>query len=82
MCGSDKTEWRDGTGKGTIYTFTVMRRAKVPYALAYVEIEEGPRMITNIVDCDLDTLEIGQDVELVFKPTEDGEPPVPCFRPA
>ena len=38
-------------------------------------------MMTNLVDCDFDTLQIGQTVKLVFKPT-DGGPPVPCFRPA
>ncbi len=38
-------------------------------------------MMTSLVDCDLDTLRIGQAVQLVFKPS-DGGPPVPCFRPA
>jgi uncharacterized OB-fold protein len=38
-------------------------------------------MMTNIVDCDFDKLRIGQDVKVVFKPTEDG-PPLPMFTPA
>jgi hypothetical protein len=38
-------------------------------------------MMTNIVDCDFDKLRIGQDVKLVFKPTEGG-PPLPMFTPA
>jgi len=58
-----------------------MRRAPVPYAIAYVELAEGPRMMTNIVDCDLDKIAIGQPVRLVFKPSEGG-PPVPMFTPA
>jgi uncharacterized OB-fold protein len=58
-----------------------MRRAPVPYALAYVTLDEGVTMMTNIVDCDLDAIRIGQSVRVVFKATEDG-PPVPMFTPA
>jgi uncharacterized protein len=80
FCGSDKIEWRNASGRGTIYTFSVMRRAKEPYAIAYVTLAEGPTMMTNIVDCDFDKLSIGQAVNVVFKDTEGG-PPVPMFRP-
>jgi uncharacterized protein len=80
FCGGDKVQWRDASGRGTIYTFSVMRRAKEPYAIAYVTLAEGPTMMTNIVDCDFDKLSIGQAVNVVFKDTEDG-PPVPMFRP-
>jgi uncharacterized protein len=52
----------------------------VPYAIAYVTLAEGPTMMTNIVDCDLDGIKIGQKVKVVFKPSEGG-PPVPCFAP-
>ena len=76
-----QTEWCDAAGTGTIYSFSVMRRGKVPFALAYVELAEGPRMMTNIVDCDFDRLAIGQAVSLVFKQADDGTP-VPCFTPA
>ena len=62
-------------------TYSVMRRAPVPYAIAYVTLEEGVSMMTNIVDCDLDQIRIGQAVRLVFKPS-DGGPPVPMFTPA
>jgi uncharacterized OB-fold protein len=68
----------EAKGTGSIYSFTVLR-TKQPYCLAYVELEEGPRMLTNIVDCDLDTVRIGQRVKLVFKPTEGEGPPVPMF---
>jgi uncharacterized OB-fold protein len=81
FCASETIEWRDGAGKGTVYTFTVMRRAKEPYAIAYVTLAEGPTMMTNIVDCDFDALRIGQEVAVVFKETENG-PPVPMFKPA
>jgi hypothetical protein len=81
FCTEGTIEWRDASGQGTIYTVSVMRRAKEPYAIAYVTLAEGPTMMTNIVDCDFDKLRIGQPVRVVFKPTEDG-PPVPMFRPA
>jgi uncharacterized OB-fold protein len=81
FCFSDRTEWREASGQGTIYSYSVMRRVPVPYAIAYVTLPEGVTMLTNIVDCDLDALRIGQAVKVVFKPT-DGGPPVPMFTPA
>ena len=80
FCASGKVQWRNASGRGTIYTFSVMRRAKEPYAIAYVTLAEGPTMMTNIVDCDFDKLSIGQAVGVVFKDTEGG-PPVPMFKP-
>jgi hypothetical protein len=80
FCFSD-CEWVEASGKGKIYTFSVMARAEVPYAIAYVTLDEGPSMMTNIVDCDFDKLKIGQAVELKFVPSEKG-PPMPMFKPA
>jgi uncharacterized OB-fold protein len=60
-----------------------MKRSKIPYAIAYVTLAEGPKMMTNIVDTDLDAIKVGQKVKLVFKETEDADgPPVPMFTPA
>ena len=82
FCFSADTTWQPVSGNGEIYTYSVMRRgAPVPYAIAYVTLAEGPAMMTNIVDCDLDAIHIGQKVKLVFKPS-DGGPPVPMFTPA
>jgi uncharacterized protein len=80
-CFSDKLEWVAASGRGKIYTLSVMERAEVPYCIAYVTLEEGPSMMTNIVDCDLGTLKIGQEVKLKFIPSEGG-PPMPMFTPA
>lgn len=80
FCFSAKTEWVEGSGKGKIYTYSVMRRAPEPYAIAYVTLAEGPTMMTNLVQCDFDALRIGQEVKLVWTPTEGG-PPVPTFTP-
>ncbi|HYZ42660.1 MAG TPA: Zn-ribbon domain-containing OB-fold protein [Stellaceae bacterium] len=80
FCFSGHTALQQASGSGTIYSYSVMRRAPVPYAIAYVTLSEGPTMMTNIVDCDLDQIRIGQTVRLVFKPSEGG-PPVSMFTP-
>ncbi len=80
-CFSDQTSWTESSGNGTIYSYSVMRRGTpVPYAIAYVTLAEGVTMLTNIVDCDLDAIRIGQAVRVVFKPTEGGAA-VPMFAP-
>src|SRR5690606_3646786 len=81
FCFSDKTEWRNASGHGVIYSYSVMRRVEVPYVIAYVTLDEGVTVMTNIVDCDPDTVRIGQRVKVKFQPS-DGGPPVPMFSPA
>lgn len=80
-CFSDSTAWREASGQGVIYSWSVMRRVPAPYAIAYVTLAEGPTMLTNIVDCDLDALRIGQKVRLVLKAAANGAQ-VPMFTPA
>jgi uncharacterized protein len=78
-CLSDRTEWVQAEGNGTIYSYSVMRRGvPVPYALAYVTLDEGVTMLTNIVDTDLDAIRIGARVRVAFRPAEGGIP-VPVF---
>lgn len=82
FCMSERTEWLETRGEGEIYTYTVTRRVgPVPYVLAYVTLDEGVTMMTNLVDCDFDSLRIGQRVRVVFKPTTEDGPKVPCFTP-
>jgi uncharacterized protein len=81
-CFSEKTEWKEGSGRGTIYSVSVMKRAPEVYAVAYVTLEEGPTMMTNIIDCDFDTVAIGQKVTITWRPTKDDGPPYPQFKPA
>jgi uncharacterized OB-fold protein len=80
-CASTSVEWIQASGHGTVYSFTVNRRGVADmsayanagvYVLAYVELEEGPRVMTNIVDCDPDSVRIGQKVQLVFHDTGQG----------
>ena len=86
-CGSENIEWFEASGRGTVYSFSVTRRMPgrwgkiAPFVLAYVELEEGPRLMPNIVDCDPESVAVGQAVEVVFHETEDG-PKLPRFRPA
>ncbi|WP_419842898.1 Zn-ribbon domain-containing OB-fold protein [Candidatus Poriferisodalis sp.] len=78
QCGSTSVTWFQASGRGTVYSATVTRRipgswrAAAPFVLAYVELDEGPRVLTNIVGCDPDTVRIGQAVQAVFDPTPEG----------
>ena len=80
-CQSVNTEWYEASGKGVIYSYSVMRRGDNPYAIAYVTVEEGVTMLSNIVECDYDSLSIGQAVEVVFRKSTDSRQSVPVFRP-
>ena len=77
---SANVEWVEAAGKGVIYTFSVMRRADPQYVIAYVRLVEGITMMTNIVECDPDSLEVGQPVELLMQKSENGQK-IPVFRP-
>ncbi|MBV1884971.1 MAG: Zn-ribbon domain-containing OB-fold protein [Gammaproteobacteria bacterium] len=72
FCMSDNTEWVQSSGKGTVYTYSVMRRSPVQYCIAYVTLDEGITMMTNLVDVDLDKIEIGMDVQVAFVDTGEG----------
>ncbi|MGD9864559.1 MAG: Zn-ribbon domain-containing OB-fold protein [Pseudodonghicola sp.] len=80
-CFSDATEWLPASGRGAIYSYSVTRRAGAPYAIAYVRLEEGVTMLSNIVEADFDALGVGMPVELTFRTTEGGQA-LPVFRPA
>jgi uncharacterized OB-fold protein len=85
-CWSNDVEWFDASGRGTVYTFTVNYRGegayakREPYVLAYVELQEGPRIMTNIVADDPSLIEVGSPVAVVFHPTDDGESALPRFQ--
>src|SRR5579862_2892912 len=59
FCFGGNAEWLPASGRGSIYSFSVMRRVPEPYASAYVTLDEGTTMLTNIVDCNFDALKIG-----------------------
>ncbi len=68
------------SGEGEIYTLSVtLRGAPEPYAIGYVTLKEGPRVLTNFVEAPLESFAIGDPVEAVFRPVEGGGK-VPVFR--
>ncbi|MEL0110464.1 MAG: OB-fold domain-containing protein [Rickettsiales bacterium] len=77
---SSNVEWVEASGKGEIYTYSVMRRSDPQYVIAYVRLDEGITVMTNIVDCDFDKVAVGQKVELVMRESESGQK-VPVFTP-
>ena len=86
-CWSSNLGWYESTGKGKIYTYTVTMTGvekefaeDLPYVLACVDLEEGIRMMTRIVDCDPEAVEIGMDVEVVFEKATD-DIFLPFFKP-
>ena len=86
-CSSLNTDWFEASGRGCIYSYTVNHRAEgayqdsAPFVLAYVELDEGPRMLTNITGAARADLAVGLPVEVVFHDTGDGSA-LPRFRPA
>ncbi len=86
-CSGTRIDWFVASGRGVVYSFTINRRGLGPYAeagayvIAYVELEEGPRVMTNIVDADFDRLAVGDAVEAVYHDTGEGTALV-RFRPA
>jgi len=88
-CGSSELVWRSVSGRATVYSFTVAQRPphpvfaeQCPLVVAVVELEEGPRMISNIVDCNPDQLGVGMAVQVTFEPIDDSDVVLPVFSPA
>ena len=85
-CSSFDLERFDASGRGTVYSYSVVHRSVgrwnevTPYVLAYVELEEGPRLMTNIVDCEPASLAIDQPVRVVWDDTGEGNA-LPRFTP-
>jgi uncharacterized protein len=86
-CGGSALAWAEASGRAVLASYTVMHRAppehavRVPYVYALVALEEGPRVVTNLVRADPDGLWIGQPLRVVFE-RADGDQPVPEFEPA
>lgn len=80
LCGSANTRWQPASGIGTLYAFSPARRANPPYTLAYVTLEEGPTLMTNVVGAEPDSLRIGQRLKVRFQPAAEGRL-LPFFEP-
>lgn len=85
-CFGEST-WRAASGAGTIYSYSVAHQVSgwpekaLPLVVAYVELEEGPRVLTNVVDCDSETIAVGTPVEVRFVPTDEERVAIPVFVP-
>ena len=86
-CGAADVEWIDSPGLGTVYSCTVTRHGPGrykdagPFVLAYVELDEGPRVLTNIVGCAPEQVTIGQRVAAVFDQADpEGQEPSALLR--
>ncbi|MER5381118.1 OB-fold domain-containing protein [Streptomyces sp. NPDC002688] len=82
-CWSEDVNWRAASGRATLYTWSVVHRndlppfgGRVPYVAAVVDLAEGPRMMTEVVECEEAALRIGMSLEVAFRAG------VPVFRPA
>jgi len=80
--------WREASGRGTLYTYSIVHvndlppfGERVPYVAAIVELEEGPRVMTNIEGVPFDELRIGMPVVVGYKPISDAVT-IPIFRAA
>jgi uncharacterized OB-fold protein len=87
MCYSSSTTWILANGKGKLYTYVIYHRAyhkafenDLPYVTGIVELEEGPHILSNIIDCDSNGLQCDMPVEVVWEDINE-EFSLPKFRP-
>ena len=87
-CWSDEVDWEDASGRATLYTWSTVFNndlppfnERLPYVVAAVDLAEGPRVMSNIVDCDPAALTVGMAVEVTFRSLTP-EISAPVFRPA
>lgn len=78
LCGHRETQWRAFSGKGRVYSHSIVEHSPRPIAPAIIELEEGVRLQSVVTDADVYAMTIGDEVTLRFLPTPDG-PPVPGF---
>jgi uncharacterized OB-fold protein len=87
-CGSQDVSWIASMGTGEIHTFTIVRQSgapffktRVPYAVAMILLDEGARVMSNVVGVDVDAVHIGMRVSAVFEPVGEGLA-IPLFEPS
>lgn len=80
--------WREAAGLGQVYSYNVMHRPgtpfmadRVPYVIALVDLEEGARIVTNVVNCDPADVQVGMAVRVTWEGLPDGRS-LPVFEPA
>ncbi len=94
-CRAEDVSWEPVSGRGTLFSWAVVRRAllkpftdRIPFVTGLVALEEDPsvRLVTNVVDCDPEALQVDMSVQVVFRPLRfrdvEGEVVVPLFVPS
>lgn len=76
--GLAKTEWIEASGNGTVYSFSVTMRNNIPHCIAYIELDEGPIILSILIECDFEQISIGQKVCVAFASCVNGQK-VPVF---
>lgn len=78
VCGSDDVAWKDASGRGTVHSFITVHQKyhpafyeMVPYNVSVVELEEGPRLVANVVNVDPHEVTVGMDVKAIAQPVGD-----------
>lgn len=89
-CGGEKLEWTPLSGRGEIFAFTVIREVvgralrgfapDIPYVTAWIDLEEGPRICSNVVQCPIENVAIGMAVQVLFEDAGNGIF-LPKFKP-
>ncbi|MFT5445619.1 MAG: putative OB-fold protein [Gammaproteobacteria bacterium] len=89
-CLSASLSWHASKGEGTVYSYSVVRQNRVPafielgaYSVAYIDLDEGFRMMSSVIGVDnpVTDIHIGQRVKVEFESQDEGEYPIPVFRP-
>ena len=90
-CGSERLDWQELSGTGEVYSFTVIRQVvgraaspafekDIPYVIAWIDLDEGPRMISNVVGCPVEAVKLRMKVSVIFD-QQSPEIWLPKFKP-
>ena len=89
-CFSNDLSWEHVSGKGNVYSYTVVHRSadvrfqeiasQEPYVFALIELDEGPKLISNLINVDIENIVIGTPVQIIFEKIND-EITLPKFAP-
>jgi uncharacterized protein len=90
-CGREHLDWRELSGRGEVYSFTVIRQVvgraaspafekDIPYVIAWIDLNEGPRMISNVIGCPVENVKLGMKVSVIFE-QQSADIWLPKFKP-
>ncbi|HZW58585.1 MAG TPA: Zn-ribbon domain-containing OB-fold protein [Nitrososphaerales archaeon] len=80
-CGSTELKWNEMSGEGKIYSFTIVRQAlrnpfdfrgRLPLILALIDLDEGPKILSNVIDANIERISIGSKVSVVYFENPEG----------